>query len=269
MSSVPGALEIVSCSARLSREIAANVSAIVVNRRAFVFDTGATTRAASSSSEKKPWMSVFGSARFAMTEVRRSSSSGSLPDRLVEVGAAAVEGVAEADEVVARRLARRRVEHPEHLVELDGDPRLALRERRAVGERPARDPAVELDVLQAERRARPDGHVRVGRDGAELAVELQRQLRADLAAGQRDRLHPGDDADAEAAGADLVAGDEVRAVGEVDLELRRRHERQARVRVVREEDGDDDHEHRHGADEHRARDDGGAVAADRAHGLSR
>ena len=79
MSSVPGALEIVSCSARLSREIAANVSAIVVNRRAFVFDTGATTRAASSSSEKKPWMSVFGSARFAMTEVRRSSSSGSRP----------------------------------------------------------------------------------------------------------------------------------------------------------------------------------------------
>jgi len=131
------------------------------------------------------------------------------------------------------------------------------------------DPAVELDVLQAERRARPDGHLRIGGDGAELAVELQRQLRADPAAGQRDRLHPRDDADAEAARADLVAGDEVRAVREVDLELRRGHERQARVRVVREEDGDDDHEHGHGADEHRARNDGGAVAADRAHGLRR
>jgi len=34
-------------------------------------------------------------------------------------------------------LARRRVEHVEHLVELDGDARLALGERRAVGERVA------------------------------------------------------------------------------------------------------------------------------------
>ena len=248
------------CSACGSREIAPNVSAIVVNRRAFVFDTGATTRAASSSSEKKPWM--FG---LRVGEVRHDRGQavlelGQPADRLVEVGAAAVEGVAEADEVVARRLARRRVEHARAPGRARPGCASGARERRAVGERAARDAAVELDVLQAERRARPDAS-RASRPGRRRACwsSFSVSCAPTLPPGSATGLHRRDDADAEAARAHLVARDEVRAVGEVDLELRRRHERQARVRVVGEEDGDDDHEHRHRADEHGVRDDGGAV----------
>ncbi len=194
--------------------------------------------------------------------VRRLEQLGQPRDRLVEVGAAAGEGVAEATRLSPAALARRRVEHL-------GAPgrarpgcasgaRAASRRRRASAAR-ARGRARRT----SGRAPSAGGSVTCESTGTapNLRSSFSVQLRADLAAGQR---APGCISRRRRRGsrrADLVAGDEVRAVGEVDLELRRRHERQAGVRVVGEEDGDDDHEHGHGADEHRARDDGGAVAA--------
>ena len=102
---------------------------------------------------------------------------------------------------------------------------------------------------------------------ADRLVELELELGADPAGRQLDGLHVLDDADAEAAGADLVALDEVLAVGEADLQRGRRHERQAVVGVVGEEDRDDHHEHGHRAHEHRVGEHGGCGAA--SHGLRR
>ena len=108
----------------------------------------------------------------------------------------------------------------------------------------------ELDVLQAERRARAHEDVRVLGQRLDRRLELHPQQRGDaavLVALRRDLV---DHADAGAADAHVVALDEVRGVGHLGLELVGRHERQAVVRVVGQEHGDDDDEHRRGADQH-------------------
>ncbi len=63
-------------SAPSSRPTASQVSAIVVNRRALVFETGAMMRAASSSSLKNAGSSVAGSARLRATGSRWPNSRG-------------------------------------------------------------------------------------------------------------------------------------------------------------------------------------------------
>ena len=84
---------------------------------------------------------------------------------------------------------------------------------------------------------------------ADALVELEVELGDDLAVLLAHRAHVVDHADAAAAGADLVAGHEVGAVGHAHLQRRRRHERQALVGVVGQEDRDDHDEDRHAADE--------------------
>jgi hypothetical protein len=182
-------------------------------------------------------------------------------DRLVEVGAAAHERVAEAAQVVLRGRARRRVEHVEDVVDVDGDDRLPGRQRAAVGDRALRAAALQVDELQPERRARADDDAAVDRDGADALVEPEVELRPDAAAGQAHRPHVLHDADAEAARAHLVALDEVRAVGDLHVQRARRHERQAVVCVVGQEHGDDRHEDRDRADEHGVGHDRARVAA--------
>ncbi|TML02738.1 MAG: hypothetical protein E6G41_14880, partial [Actinobacteria bacterium] len=77
-------------------------------------------------------------------------------DEAAEVLAAAGERVAEALQVDLRGAPRLSVEHVVELVELDRDARLALRQHAAVRDRLLRAALRELDVLQAERRTRPD-----------------------------------------------------------------------------------------------------------------
>jgi hypothetical protein len=190
-------------------------------------------------------------------------------DGLVEVGAAAGEGVAEALQVALRCAPGRLVEHVVELVELDRDRGLAGRHRRAVGEDVLRAPGLQLDVLQSQRRAGPDDDARVDRHGARLLVELEPQPRPDLVVGQHHRRHVGDHADAEAARAHLVALHQVGAVGHEHVELARGHERQAVVGVVGQEDGDDDDERGHRPDEHGAGDDRRVGSAAALHGASR
>ena len=82
-----------------------------------------------------------------------------------------------------------------------------------------------------------------------------------LPSGRRIGFMSSTSADARAALADLVAGQEVRAVGDAELQLRRGDERQALVRVVGEEDRDHGDERGHGPDEDRVRNDGSCSAA--------
>ena len=90
----------------------------------------------------------------------------------------------------------------------------------------------ELDVLQAERGARPHEQRRVGRDRLDALVELHRDLRVGAAVGALPRLDLRDEAHARAADADLEALHELGGVRQVRLQVVGRHERQAGVRVV-------------------------------------
>ena len=173
-----------------------------------------------------------------------------LLDRAPDGGAAAGERVAKALQVQLARAACLRVEHLEDLVEVDVGPGPLERNGVAVLERGLRAALGQLEVLEAERRTRADPPPRVLGDVADRLVELERELGADAALGELHRLHVADHADAEAAGADLVALDQVLAVGEAHLQRRGGHERQPVVRVVGEEDRDDHHEHGHRAHEH-------------------
>jgi hypothetical protein len=182
-------------------------------------------------------------------------------DRLAAAGQPAAEVVEVAVDVLARRL----VEDREEVVELGADGVRAGGDRGALGQRLAGLAAHELDVLQAERRARADADGRVGRDRRRGLVEAQRQLRAPVAAGNRlDLRHL---ADAEAALADLVADDEAGGVGRVDLHLEGRHERQSAVGLVGEQHRDEDDEHGDRPDEDGVGRDGWRAAA--SHGPSR
>ena len=118
--------------------------------------------------------------------------------------------------------------------------------------KPSRRAAGHLDVLEAERGARPDdATVESHRQRLDGALQLQLEhgdARAVVLALAADLV---DDADARAADPHLVAAHEVRRRSELRRERVCRHERQALVRVVREEHGDEDDEHRRRADQHR------------------
>jgi hypothetical protein len=172
-------------------------------------------------------------------------------DGAVEVRPAPGERVAELEEVALLRGARAVVERAQDLVDLDRlGPRAAQRDRRAVVEALARRPSRDLHVLEPERRARADEHGGVDRQRLDRPLHLQRQRRGDRAVGVLLWLDVRHRADARAADADVVAPNEVGCVGDLGLELVRRHERQAGVRVVGQEHGDDDDERRRRADEH-------------------
>ena len=264
---VGGLLEIVWRSASGSRPTASHVSAIVVNRCALVFEIGSTMRAASPSSLKKRGSSVPGSARLRGDRLEVLEQARRLLDRAPDGGAAAGERVAEAAQVLLAGRARLGVEDLEDLVEVDVVVGLLERDRVAVLVGRLRVALLELEVLEAERRARADAPARVLGDLADRLVELELELGAGLAGAELDRLHVLHHADAEAAGADLVALDQVLPVGEAHLQRRRRDERQALVGVVGQEDRDDHDQHGHRAHEHGVGEHGGCGAA--SHGLRR
>jgi hypothetical protein len=183
-----------------------------------------------------------------------AQQAGQHAERLVDRLAAAGERGAELVEVLALRGARRLVERGEHLVDLDrlgGRPR--GRDRRSGREAGAGVALRDLDVLQAERRARADDDRGVPRQRLDRRLELEAQLRVGGAVGPALREDLVDDADARAADPDLVAPHEVLRVGDVRAQVVGRDERQPVVRVVGEEHGDDDDERRRRADEHGVR----------------
>jgi hypothetical protein len=183
--------------------------------------------------------------RFEVPKQRRQTR-----DRVVERRPARGERVAEPIEVLLDRTPGVGVEHLEHVVELDRHVRLRLRQRRAVDEHVARGPLVQVEVLEPEHGPRLDRDGGVDRDLAVGLIQLERELCAGLPVLHRHRLQRGDDPDQVAALANVIAGDELGPVRDVDLELARRHERQALVRVVGQEHGDEQHEHRDRADQH-------------------
>ena len=214
-----------SCPSAPARraEIAPNVSAIVVNRRALVFDTGATTRAASSSSEKKPWMFVAGRRGSPSPTSGGPRAPGSRP--IVSLRSAprplrASPKPTRFSPAALRASARRTCRAPGR-----------ARPGCASGAAAASPPSASV------RSERPRSSSTYFRPSAERGRTVTCEsagtapsLRSSFSVSCAPTVPPGsrtgsiavDDADAEAAGAHLVARDEVRAVGEVDLELRRR-----------------------------------------------
>jgi hypothetical protein len=194
---------------------------------------------------------------------------GQLLDRAVDRRAAAGERGAVALDRGALVRAHARVEGVEEVVQLDRLERLRERQRRTRLQLPARAPARELDELQAERGARPDGQGGVRRQRLDRLVELHRQHRdrapvALLGDPGRDLV---DDAGAEASEPDLVADDEVGAARDLGAEVVGGDERQPRVRAHREQHRHHRDEHGHRPDQDGARDDRCGRAAD--HGASR
>ena len=110
----------------------------------------------------------------------------------------------------------------------------------------------DLQVLEAERRFRPDDHRRVLRQRLDVLVEAEVEFGGDLTVAGLHRHHRLDHADAGAADPHLVALDQGVGVGHAGVEVVGRDEGQAVVGVVGEEDGDDDDQHGHRPDDHRA-----------------
>ena len=189
-----------------------------------------------------------------ITGSRRSTSGREVADGGVQGLAAAGERVAELGQVDLDRGAGGVVEGVEDLVDLDrlGGGR-AERHRVAGLEALLGGAALDLQVLEAQGRARAHDHGRVDRQRVEVLVQLHVDLGVDRAVLRvLDRLDGLDRADADAADADLVAGDQRVGVGHLGRELVGGDEGQALVRLVGEEDRDGDDEHGDGADQGRA-----------------
>jgi hypothetical protein len=92
-------------------------------------------------------------------------------ERAVDGVAASGERLPEVVEVAVDVVAGLFVERREEVVELGSDGARAGADRRPVGKFPGGHPLDELDVLQAERRARADLDRRVGRDRRRGRVE--------------------------------------------------------------------------------------------------
>ena len=172
-------------------------------------------------------------------------------DRVVEADASTGEPVAVADGRGDDPLARRRAEHRQHLVEVDGGAGLTDRHGGAARERPPRRPQVDREVLLADRALQPDRERRVDRQRPDALVELQSEYRDRLALGGALRLHAVDEPDERAAQVDLGAMGQLARVGDLDVERVARDEREAVARVVGEEHGDDHGEHGDRADQDR------------------
>ncbi len=227
--------------------------------------TGATSVAVSASALKKRPSCVCRFARLVATGSRSSTQRAQLVDGGVQVPSAAGEAGAVAVERVARADARLVVEHVEEVVDLhDLGPRLADRHRGARGEAGLAAPGHDLEVLEAERRARPHEHGGVGGQRLDLLVQLQRDLGVGGAVRPAHRLDLRHLAHARAADAHVEALDQLGGVRQVGLQVVGGHERQAGVRVVGEEDRDDRDQHGHRAHQHGAGGQRGARAA-RAH----
>jgi len=141
----------------------------------------------------------------------------------------------------------------EHVLELRRVlGRVADRDRVAALEAALGATGDQLHVLEPERGARPHRQRRVHRQRLDRLVELEVEDRDNSLLAlllNALALDVGDDADAEAAGAHLVALHQLGAVRHLGLDLVRRHERQPVVRLIGDEHGDDRDHHGHRADE--------------------
>jgi hypothetical protein len=171
-------------------------------------------------------------------------------DDLVDRDAAPGKRGTEALERGALVVARLLVERAEEILELDRLGRVLERDRVAGRVALGLGAERELDVLEAERRARPDLHERVDGQRLDVLVELHvdhRDRVARLLVDPRPDLL--DEPDAAAADLHVVAVHEVRAARELGRHVVRRHERKTLVCVVGQEDRNDRDQHRDGPDE--------------------
>ena len=258
---------IVALSASVSRESASKVRPACVKKSdCSIRQRGHHPRRVGELGEEPP------EARLAVRERahdRRevAEHARQLLDGGVEIRAAARQRRAEAVEGTLDPAAGGRVVDPCHVVEVHGPDRLLDREDMVLLRRLARLAARHLEVLQAQRRARPDREHAVHRDLALVRLEHGVDLGRRPAVLERARAHLAHEADPDPALTHLGAATDRGRVVRQHLHLEVGHERQPLVRVVGEEDGDERDEHGDGPDQDRAGHDRCGRAA--AHGASR
>jgi hypothetical protein len=246
VSSVAGPSVIDSWMNGATRRRAANVMSRLTNSSACASAAGATMAAVSASARTNRRRFVSGLDRLRATGMMSRRSGRSAPIAWLMLSPRPANASPKPWRFVAAAS-----EHVQELVELDGRGRgLGQRDRVAVLEALVGAAARELDVLEAQRGARPDDDRRVGRQRGDRALELQaedRDARAVIAALDLDLV---DGADARAPEPDLVPAHEVRRARHLGLERVGGNEREALVGVVGQEHGDEHDEHGRRADQH-------------------
>ena len=235
-----------------------------VNRTAWTSDTGATWAAVRPIWTKNWSSSVESSLSVSITVVRLPKNSGSSPSatlidwpRPASASPKPVSAARESSRVSWSKVFRKSSNST-------GSPAFASGIVSPGANVDSAAPGRQLDVLQAERRARSDDHLGVGRRAARRPCRGSCRRRrptgwsppSSTVRGVISSTVP----DPEAAHADLVPDHQVGPRRELRLQVVGGHERQALVRVVGEEDRHHDDQHRDRADQHRARDDGGCSA---------
>ena len=207
--SVDGDFAIVACKFCGSLSIAANVVAICVNRSAFTCATGATAPMNRSRLLKNGTSCVLGSDRYFATGCKCKSSGGRLEIVSFNADPRAVNASPAPARLSCTATRVFGIKRLEHVIKLHRHARLPQRQQTAIGDRVRRRARVQIEVLGAKHRRRLDRRGRVDRDARVGLIEVEDQLRADLAARKTDRLHVADHADPEATRTHVVADHQV------------------------------------------------------------
>ncbi len=181
MSSVSGDLEMVSwMKGRATAAKAPKVVSRSTKSWPCCWATGATSAAAPARPRTNPARSVSGEARLRITGSRRSTSGARSPRAAFRRLAAAGERVAELGQVDLDRGPGGVVEGVEDLVDLDGLRGGRAERHRVTGlEAILGGAALDLQVLQAQGRARAHDHGRVHGQRVHVLVQLHVDLGVD------------------------------------------------------------------------------------------
>ena len=142
-------------------------------------------------------------------------------------------------------------EHLEDVVDLDGQLRLRHRDRCSGPERLLGVPALDLEVLEAERGYRAHEVGRVRRQRLDRLVELHVDDRVQGAVARLRGADAADVPDPGPADQHAVGRDQPGGVRNFDIQVVGRDEREPVVGVVREVDGDHEDQDRDRADQDR------------------
>jgi hypothetical protein len=173
------------------------------------------------------------------------------PDRVVDVAAATGQGVAEADRRLLNALPSRRIEHREHLVEVDFGRALGERNRRIVRIGLLGVAGDDLQVLEPDGSLQAHVESRVHRQRLDHLVELQVEHGDRLPVGGACRADRVDQADERAADVHLGSMGELGGIGDLDVQRVLGDERKPIVGLVGQRDGHDRGQYRERADQDR------------------
>ena len=206
--------------ARDARAARANVRSRLTNSCACASAAGATMRAASASSATKRVRLVCSLERLRATGMMSRSSGRSAPIAWFMLSPRPANASPKPRRLAWAAARVSVVEHVQELVELDRRRRgRRERDRVAVLEALVRRAARQLDVLQAERRARPDQHGGVLRQRRDRALELEAEHRdAGAVVAPLDRRSSSTEPTRVAADPHLVAAHEVGGARRLRLE---------------------------------------------------